>query len=271
MAYGKRKIFRKRRPTKKSTKKTYRKPGMYGKTFAKAVKKIISRQAENKTQQAYQPNYPIYNKTHANFALSMFPVCPYSTSLQIDQGVSQSQRIGNRIKIKNLVFDCTVYPKPYNASTNINPQPYVVKFWFYYDKTNPNSLVGPDSSFLQLGGTAQALTGNLIDASAPVNTDRWRILTTRTIKVGYSAVTGTGSSTGNEFFQNNDFKLNSRFKINLTKYLVKNVKYNDTNSVPTTRGLFCIAEAIDGVGGGTSASTIPCEMFYTLNMSYEDM
>lgn len=264
-----------KKPFKKSFKKTSYKKKSYTKSNKKNlrtfIKKVISSVAENKTTQAYQPNYPIYNKSHANFSLSMFPVCPYSTSLQIDQGVSQSQRVGNIIKIKKLIFDATVYPRPYNATTNISPQPYIVKFWFYIERTSPTALVAPDNTFLQLGGSNVGLQGNLVDVSAPNNIDKWRIFATKTVKVGYASNNGTGNSASNQSYNNNDFKFNTRFKMNLTKHLVKTVKYNDNSSVPTTRGLFCIAEAIDASGSTTGASTIPVEMFYTLNLQFEDI
>jgi len=266
--------FKRKKPAYKSKKTAFKKKSGYKSkkpNLKSMIKKEISRQAENKSSELYVASQNIYNKSSASFTASVFPISPFTGGLQIDQGVSASQRIGNKIKIKSLIFDATVFPTLYNATTNPAPQPYQVKFWFYYDKLNPTSLSPPDTSFLQLGGSNLALQGNLIDLSAPVNKDRWRVLATRTVKIGYASNSGTGVSVVSQSFTNNDFKLNQRFRIDLTNHVIKNVVYNDNNTVPTTRALYCIAECVNSASNAVGAAYIPIEMAYTLCLQYEDM
>jgi len=51
-------------------------------------------------------------------------------------------------------------------------------------------------------------------------------------KVGYAAYAGIGNDTNAQFFENNDYKLNQFVNVDLTKYCVKNIKFDD-NSVTT--------------------------------------
>jgi len=106
MAPAKKKTYRKK--VIKSSRKTF-KPTM---AIKKYVKQEISRNIEDKVINVYQPTKIVYPSTHVNFQASIDPLTPNSLTMSIAQGDSQSQRHGNKIKIKNLSFNFILTPLP---------------------------------------------------------------------------------------------------------------------------------------------------------------
>lgn len=264
---------RKRSKVSKGSRKgtTGSKPSRTMSMIKTLIKKEFSRNAENKCAQYYGTLLnigPVANT--AVFANSVIPISPYASYLSIQQGTSQGQRVGNRIKIKNLTFKGSFVPSAYNATTNPVPRPCNIVMWLFYKYDNPDTLTVPGNDFLQLGGSSQALTGGIIDQTAPINTDSYRVLAKRVFKLGFAAYEGTGITVSQQAFHNNDYKYNCPFSINVTKYLVKNVKFDDNTTSPTTRGLFACFEAVSATGGAMTSAYIPAELSYTLDCSYED-
>lgn len=272
---------------KKTSRRSYKKKAYKRKSYARKaparksslkrmVKREISRNIEDKTFQVFNDAHDIVPSNSAGFDSQIIPVSPFSSAfLTITQGTGQGQRIGNRIKIKKLKFSAIVYPLQYNATTNPTPAPCQIKFWFFYDKEEPQTVPTPTASgdFLQYGNTSIGFGNRLFDHLAPVNEDRYRVLCTRTVKVGYAEYGGTGA-TGSLPLQgnltNNDFKLNAKVVVDLTPYCVKNVVFRDTSATPTTRGIFMMAEPVYANGAAISATTIPCRMNWLQEVNYED-
>jgi len=261
MVYYRKKRFA-RKPRRRQTKAT--------KNLKALIRREISRNVENKTIQYRASKIPIVSYNNSTFGSRIFPISPYTGYCQIDQGVSQDERVGNRVKIKNATLKFIMNPLPYNATFNPLPEPMEVVMWLFYDKWDNTTIPNPTTDFIQNGGSSTALSSNLMDTISKVNTDRYRLLTKRTFKLGYSNSTGQGVSTAQPFAQNNDFKLNIKRTINFTKYLVKNVKYNDNNSVPSVRGLYCMFEAVPADGGTAGTAQESCEVSYQINLDYED-
>ena len=240
------------------------------KTVKKYVARQIARNIENKTYSMYFPTQPVYPSNHANFQAQINPLTPYASYMNIVQGTSQGTRIGNEIKIKKLVFNFVLSPTSYDTVANNQPSPSEVILWIFYDKLNDTQIPTIGNDFLQLGGSAVALTNTLMDVGAPVNTDRYRVLSRRVYKVGFSAYSGTGTLPIYQSFTNNDYKLNVRKSINLMPYIVKNVKFNDNNATPTTRGLFYVFQAVRAAGGPYGNTYMPVNAAVTVDMQYED-
>lgn len=261
---------RKRNPLKK------RRPArnkLGGKAFTKAVKKVMMRNVETKTFSVFRPINFLYNNSNAtNWQNSIRPLSPFAGTgnIEIFNGIQQGQRIGNKITITRAVFRGSLNPLIYNNVSNTLPQPKIVKMFIFYDKANNTFESVPDSTFLQLGNGTAPLQGTTIDMMAKVNSDRWRVLTTRTFKLGYADYSGTGVPNGSQGFSNNDFKLNHRFSIDITKYLIKNVKFNDTDTSPTTRGLFMICQVVNADGSALASTQVTADMKYILDYEYKD-
>lgn len=164
-------------------------------------------------------------------------------------------------------------PNAYSASVNPFPQPSQIKVFFFYDKlATPNALLDPAAAndFYQLGGSSVGFQNDLVDQWLTVNADRYRVLHSRTFKVGHANSNGTGPTPDAQYFSNNDFKLNANFSFDLTPHVIKHVKYNDNTSDPSTRGLYCMFVP-SWASGGAMGSAITCAgVQWTLSMEYED-
>lgn len=253
----------------KNTKKKVKKNKSKKDTIQQMVKKEVARNIEDKTFESYWSDYVIVPSNSSTFATQVIPISPYTGFLQIDQGTSQGQRIGNRIKLKSLKFSGVITPLPYNGTSNPQPRPSFVVFWFYSYKPQPTIEKGPDNTFLQLGGSSMSLANKLSDVGAPLNTNNWMYLGRKVYKIGYEAYVGTGALSDFGNFSNTDFKLAQFFKIDCLDMAVKNVQFNDNSSDPTTRLVICCPQAI-AVTSQYVASTVPVTMDYSLSCTYED-
>lgn len=243
------------------------------KAVRKIVKQVVSREAETKMVQYFTTGRDILPSSASGFIDTITPVSPYTGQLEIAQGVGQGERIGNRVKIKSLNIKGTIFPLPYNASTNPTPVPVQVVLWFFYSRQTPSTTPGGlTGGFLQEGDSTRNLQNNLSDLVSRVNNDAYRLLARRVFKIGYGAYGGTGTQAAFQGFVNNDFKLNRNFSIPLTRHAVKTVIYNDASSnTPRSRGIFMMAQAIAADGSSLANNIIPAAMTYQMECTYEDM
>lgn len=264
---------RRRVPYKARTRKTNLTRKKSSSALKTMVRREIARNIENKTFQYLGTGLDILPSTSVSFDSNIIPCYPAAGYLAINQGAGQGQRSSNLIKIKKLKIDGIIFALGYNSVSNLTPCPTQIKVWFFYDKEEPNAVPAPAAAadFFQFGSTAIGFQNELFDHTMPVNTDRYRVLTTRTFKVGYSGYTGgTGAQANQGYFSNNDFKMNARLKVDLTKYCVKRCNFRDNNTTPTTRGIYMMAQACYSNGNPITAGTIPAKMEYMLSVEYED-
>lgn len=241
--------------------------------FAAAVKKVIQHEAEKKQVQYYEANRFIvaYNATASPFASSIFPCTPYGASLTINQGTGDAARIGNRIKISKLRLKGMFTPTPYSLANNATPEPMMLRMWLLYDKENPTAIPVPAADFIQFGNAAQALTSTVQDMVAKVNNDRWVVKYDKVFKLGFSTYGGTGTSAAYQSFTNNDFNLVQEFDIDLTDMVPKTYVFDDNTSIPETRGLFLVVEAVPVNGVAPGTNLIAAEMTFSLDLEYTDL
>lgn len=266
-----RKSYRKRR-TLPYKKRSYRRRGVSASAVKAIVKKAISRNVENKTVQYFSSGTNIRNSAATDYFSTIIPCTPYGSVLDIPQGTGQGNRIGNRIKIKNLVFKGVIYPNQYQATNNTIPQPVQVVLWFFYRRSQPSIIPSDLFGFFQEGNVTRNFQNDLTDVNGTVNNDSYRLLTKRVFKIGYAdyETSTAGLQPASMSFANNDFKLNRTFKINLTKYAIKMPKFTDSSQTPTSRGIFCIPQVIAASGGKLPGTQLLANMSYELSLSYED-
>jgi hypothetical protein len=271
MAY--RKKIPKRKYAKKRTAKRGKRPAL-----KKMIRKELSSRVEIKTIQSYVHDRTLVAVGNTDFLTStgsignMIVLGPDpNNGLNIIQGTGQGQRIGNKISVKSLIIKGTICPKPYDITYNVSTFPLQVKMWIFYDKTAPNNIPNPTADFFQNGNSSKGWFGDLVDTWSPVNTDRYRVLATRTFKVGYASNEGTGAIQAYQGMTNNDYKMSANFSINLTKIFAKSVKYNDTSSYPTSRGLYCLFTYAAGTGGTLNSLVRAAEVQWMQSMKYTDM
>lgn len=242
----------------------------------KMIRREISRQVENKTIQQtvisriFVPANGATFETATGSVGNMLNLGPTSTFLAIAQGTGQGQRVGNCIRTKRLTIKGTFVPYGYEATYNPTPEPMQIKMWVFYDKTTPTTQPTPYLDFFQSGNTTTGFQNDLVDLWMPVNTDKYRVLTTRTFKLGYGNYNGTGYQNAYQTFANNDFKMNASFSIDLTKYYPKNVRFNDSAGTPTTRGLYCIFAPCRASGGAWNGLERLGQLQYSQSYVYED-
>lgn len=274
--YGRRPAYRKRA--------TYRKKRVVSKkrmTVKAIVKKEIARQAENKEVQyvdfqrtlvsSPDPTYDTQNVIPLGFV--------QSGGLVLQQGVLQSQRVGVQVKVKKLTYKGTLVPLPYNATTNPDLLPVQVRMLICYNKVTPTELPTPqaDADLVNFNAVDTFWNNDLSDMWAPINTNRYRVLTQRTFKLGFNAATATNQTPSTTFpyvaFGNNDFKANVNFSIDLTKHLPQKVQFDDslTQNLATSRGLFCIYQYVSATGSTIPAGVAKVGLQYWLDCEYEDM
>jgi hypothetical protein len=256
----KRKVYRKKRTVKPTT-------------IKKMIKRQIALSAENKCRQFFQNTPTTLYSSYSSALLdgSIIPLTPFAGVLQIDQGVGQGDRVGNIIKVKKLTFKGTITPLLYDIVQNSNPQPTQIKCWIFYDKRDPTIKPTPSAqaNFFQFNSTSAGFTNSLTDMWKPINTDIYRVLATKSWKLGLAnyEVNGNGAW---QTYANNDFKMNINFSFDLTKHINKTIKFIDNNSNPSTRGLFALFQVMYANGGAIGAGQRLASMQYMLDLVYED-
>lgn len=237
---------------------------------AKYVSKAVARNIENKT--VTEKNEISFSSYFANVDLKVQKISPNSSwTTPINQGVGQGERVGNTIKTRKLLLKYVLYPTPYQATINDQPQPQEVIIWIGYLKNNrlKQPTVADYNTFFQNGNTTSGPFSNLWDVTLPVNQDLFHICKTIRHKLGHSIYTDYNGIKQYSYYSNNDFKLNVSRTIDCTGYINKTLKFDDQVTDPDT-GLYMWMTAVpsDGTVGNLNVSTVG--MFYTLRYDYED-
>jgi len=240
-----------------------------------AVKRYVNRtihtKAENK--QINTQNLFSFGNAVANPSMYCFPITPYAGYGQITQGVQSSQRIGNEVKIRKVLFKYILRPNAYNVDSNPFPAPVEVELFLGHTRVCPSEQpVAADFNVLfQSGASSFGPGGGLSDIVSAVNTDYWVVKKRWRHKIGYAGYNGSGAIASAQYFNNNDFKLNVIKKLDITKYCPKTLKFNDGNNTTTSRGLFLWLQAMSASGGTNSSTTLPAAITYWVDIIYEDM
>lgn len=263
---NKRRYYRKRKATTK--KAPYKRRSSLVNTAVKRyVNRTIHKNIENKTEQTLSSANQITSYA-VNTSLFVVSCIPYTA---LNQSTGQGDRVGNVIKPRRVMFNYVLRPAQYSASLNPVPIPQEVIIMFGKIKNSkPQQPISTDFAKLwQAGDSFHAPYSNTLDLVQEVNKDWFTVYKILRHKLGYSGATGSGNSTNFEFYANNDFKYNVVRKLNITKYVPKTIKFNDTTAQPTNDGLWMWAMCVNADGSYTATNT-PAYMDYTLNFEYED-
>lgn len=227
--------LRKSKGTKKTVKKVAKSKGL-SKTVKSYVKKELAKNIENKmsvnipfsssiltlqtnNSSAVTINYGVFN--------------PYDNQqFAITQGVSNNNRIGNKIKLKKWMVRGTIYADP-NEIKGSAAFPMGAGYIDYYlgrkvDLTTSFTIDLED--FYQNGPASVSPEGFIQERTYSINKDVYKIYHHKRVKIGPAGVGWPNS----QILPNNDYKLNHEFKFDICKYVCKNhtIKYNDEDSDP---------------------------------------
>jgi len=257
---------KKSRPAKKKTA-----PAGVSNAVAKYIKKVVHTNIENKTI-SLRDRVAFSNwTTDPNQNMSVRPICPNLSALQIFQGTGQSERVGNTITTRKLLLRYCLYPLLQDQSYNPQPIPKEVIIWIGFLKGDRKRLptTADYQRFYQDGITAISPIGDLWDTLMPINTDLFTICKQIRHKVGNEVYTDYSGVKPYNYFTNNDFKLNAYHTVDLTKHMNKVIKFDDATSVSDT-GLYMWMTAVNANGTVETNAIYATEMSYVLRYDYED-
>lgn len=251
-----RKIIRRRSTTKVSRK------------VRKYVKRELSRQIENKEITTYGVNQSLTVQQSGGPAVFKIPLIP-----AVSQGTGNNNRIGNTIRPKSCYIKGFVNCKEYNGSTNITPSPVWIRLMLVkalnvtYQGGAPGEL---DSAIFKGNGAALGFQGNMLDQTLEINTDLFRPLVDKKIKIGFSsAFVGGLVGTTTNYFDNSS--MSRPFYINWGKYVKKMVKFNDSsNGNSAQNDNLYLLFAVSTCDGATNSGSIPAECHYNNYFRFED-
>lgn len=236
-------------PSKKKDKKSQ---------LAKKINSAISRRIENKVFVGYGSNLsiPTAGTTLAPVYQNLLPV--------LSQGLGQSGRIGNNIKIRSAVLTLAVNTTQFGTSATGLPS--YVRFWLVSSKvSNGTTLTTTQfNNFFQLGNTDADFQSNMLDVLFPVNNDEWTVYHDQTVKVGMTS----GSNVNNVQYDNSDASIIT--KIDWGSNFKSAIQYEDTSTSPTNRNLFLILQWVRADGTQLTQGDTTCEYHYTNVVKYED-
>ncbi|MDD1475125.1 hypothetical protein MEO41_28235, partial [Dolichospermum sp. ST_sed4] len=141
---------------------------------------------------------------------------------QPKQGVQQSERIGNQIKIVSGVVRGTIACKPYDAIFNPVVAPMMIKMYLCSLKEiNDSNPAGSTivSSMFQLNNTAIGFQANLLDLNLPLNKELLTIYATKTFEIGQTYSNIAVASDNSKFIM--------PFYFNWGKHFKQALKFND--------------------------------------------
>jgi len=262
------KFFPRKRLYKKRT--AARKPAARKTRMApikRLVKSMIHKQLENKVEQVTL-NYNFVSSYAYNTSLFCMSMIPYT---QITQGLGQGDRIGNTIRPRSVYFNYVLYPTPYSAVLNPQPTPQDVMIFFGKVKNSraQQPIASDFAKLWQSGDTSRSPFSTTLDMLQDVNKDWFTVYKIMRHKVGTGNYNGTGTQAAYQHFTNNDYKYNVVRRLNITKYVPKVIKFNDTTAQNTNDGLWMWAMSVNA-NGTVNSSSAPLYMDVTLNFSYED-
>jgi len=163
----------------------------------------------------------------------------------IQQGVGNESRVGNKIKVKKWLIKGLIQPVDNADPAFTIAESYVGYVTVYLGRLNTtqpggNVVPGDLHNLLQEGNQALAPTGSAWEMMYATNTDRYKVYAKKTFKVGqsFSVAANPGK------WENNDFNLTSKFTFDVTKYVFKNrhIMYDDNAPEPQNfdMGSLCV-------------------------------
>lgn len=192
----------------------------------------------------------------------------------ISQGTADNARIGNSITFTKCKMRYLINCNPsINGASTI---PTMVRLIFFYDREDPNSIptVYANNNFINLGSVSTGLTGSLTDLFYRYNTDRYRILGTRTHKLGFADNTvnaGPGSQVSlSQYYKNNDSPMYVQSSIDCTDMIIKHQKFNDSLGLSMARKLYCLVMSVSQSGIGLLPTAPQNKFYYEIDFRYTD-
>lgn len=278
MAYGKRRMYKKRPVRRVRKRRVSRKAPARRATIKKVVKQVLARQVEKKTFVASWTDVPgVLQSTSSTIVGNYRVLSPSQSSYgwTLLKGTDDNNRVGNNVMIKRLCHKFVIDVRPYNASTNTQVQPLYVRLYYFRSKWNPvadvalGNLCGANANFFDNGNGDTGFGGTMMDMNRRIQSENYTYLCHRTYKLAPS-LPATGSTTGTaHFYSNNDFKFCAVGSVELGRHCKSKVLYNDANQVQTP-WIFFIAQVVAADNSLLSPTTLPVNIVSQIMCDYTD-
>lgn len=232
----------------------------------KYVKKQIHRNIENKTRINYEQNKSIVlNGTPASTT--------YPLIISTPQGTDAYSRTGNVIRCVKGTWKCCINLLSYNATTNPQAVPCWVKIWVLKDLKNNGQLSQMDTT--AYGNLFESNLGSIPlqygpnDLNFAINKDYFRVITTRTFKLGVTSAFNAGVPVNaGSYFDNS--QMAKQITINWGKYVRKMLKFNDSTTYCQNDNLYFVIQTVPADGSSVGSGNALCEIHYVNTMEFED-
>lgn len=244
------------------------------------IKKVVKRQISSNLEVKVANFNAQYSLTGANssggYANWLQPLTPYTAYLTVAQGVGQGSRIGNSIKVKRQRLKIAMWPNDYDVTENPLPIPQIVTIYIFkapneYLIQSVSDIIDTTyATFYQSGSSSVGAVGSLLDSLQDVNKEIIKLYYKKSFKLGFANSTGTGSSAAYQHYANNDYKLNHLIEIDITKYVPKEVNWNDTATIIASGTVWMFIESVPATGAIQGVAYYPGVYQYQNIMEYTD-
>lgn len=252
-----------RRPRRKIVRRRVVKKARVSKTIKRYVKRQLHSTLENKFIISVATDQTV---STAN------ATAPYSVNLMpaMAQGTGRQNRIGTKVSLRKAVIRGNISLKPYNATTNPKCAGQIVKMWLVSCiQQNPSTLpASATTSFFDYTAGSTGFGGNSLDLSLPVSQEDYKVLASKTFKLGITASTSLTSGA----LWNDNSSANAQFYFDYSKHFKSKLQYQDsaTSSYPNNRNCFLVVQVVS-CDNSTQASTIqPLSITYAIHQEFED-
>ena len=261
--------FRKNKGAQKAPKKMRRvgRKKTYAKktSMVKAVKQVLSRQAETKRKiVAIAPAASaIYGGGLGNFGTAIgYHVPNVLSSIALAQGTEQEERIGNSVSSAKLSLRGLITTLPISA-TNPYTSPYELHMVVFKKKNDPT---GDTSNILSLpGNITAAVDGSVIRTIYPFNKDAYTIYAHKVFHMNprdYVAAPSIG---------NNENRAVNYRRFNVSVPIKDKLLFPDNVSAPSNDWCSVGFYYINGDGSTTIAAATRSALWLEASLTYKDL
>jgi len=293
-----RKIRRARKPARRSpAKKAKLSPSM-----KRAVKAVVRGEAETKRAIFYQSanngsssaiatgtfanrGWAVQNNTIVNNTTDLLQLIPY-----VVQGLSDYERVGNRIRTQSLIVKGSVRITGSLVSAIATPMTNLDVYLFFLEHVSLSDYTNlrAQNNFNQLldiaEGNTTAFVGNTLDPFHRINGATYQLRHRRKIQLRYGGAALPGGTLTTPVAVANSHQWYADFTVNLTKHCPKQLKFPDDvpgpspfpatvlNS-PTNCAIFMAVGFVDNLQGSPASTLVRpwLEQTYMSELSFKDM
>lgn len=252
---GKKWWNKKKNNKKNNTKKT-------NQTFEKKVLSVIHRQTENKQIPAQ-----IVRNTRITNALTDNILQVVKITPSIVQGTGEGERVGNNVSTMKAMLYFSAHLFQINTPSNADPPKYLDIYIYKYKVSNDQSAITL-SNFLNLGSSSVNYDSLLVPESGafPINKDKF------ILKKHIRKLLWNPSPTNTYAMASRHIMNACAFKLDITKYLKKQLQFNDAvSNLVTNDNLYISCVYTNNDDQGYDYSTVIGEYDTLLTYEFEDL